>query len=141
MFIRHIITVLLSAGSLLVGSPPAKAEKQIVWTGWFSDSQCARSRAAAGTIGATNPDCAKTCLQKGIEPAFISEQANAVYGVKGYPSLVDDLGYHLEVTGTVDDDTKTVIVAKVRRLHYEGAACSRSNHHSTNIQSPYEKKR
>jgi hypothetical protein len=128
---KLILATVLPVASLSLGSAPGstpqKTAKQIVWTGWFSDSQCARTRTAEGTFRGINPICNKNCIQKGVAPVFISEQANAIFNVKDYPSVIEDLGYHLEITGTVtvDDAAKTVSIQNVRRLQYDGAACSR----------------
>jgi hypothetical protein len=103
--------------------------KNITWTGWFSDSQCASALAASGTFSATNPDCAKTCIEKGSAAVFISEQAKAIFRVtdypSDYPSVVEDLGYHVEVTAAVDEGAKTISIQSVKRLAYEGASCAR----------------
>jgi hypothetical protein len=101
------------------------ATKNITWTGWFSDSQCASARAASGTFSATNPDCAKTCIEKGGAPVFISEQAQAIFRVTDHPSVVEDLGYHVEITAAVDEGAKTISIRSVKRLSYEGASCAR----------------
>ena len=100
-------------------------EKTVTWTGWFSDQQCASARASSGAFTATNPDCARACIEKGVAPAFISEQAKAVYLVKGYDHVIDDLGYHVEIQGAVDEAAKTVAIRKVTRLEYQGASCAR----------------
>jgi hypothetical protein len=97
----------------------------VTWTGWFSDAKCATGRVAFGMFASTNPDCARQCIGAGAVPVFISEQAKALFEVKGYPALVDDLGYHMEVRATVDDAAKTITIQKTTRLGYDGAACSR----------------
>ena len=79
------------AAASMMACPLSAAEKAVTWTGWFADMGCARARATSGTFSATNPDCAKTCIEKGDSAAFISEQAKAVFQVKGY-SVVEDLG-------------------------------------------------
>src|SRR5258708_11572322 len=99
--------------------------KTVTWTGWFSDSQCALARAASGTFTATNPDCAKKCIQNGSAPAFISEQAQAVFTVKDYPAVADDLGLRVEVLAEVDEAEKTISVKKVTRLSEVVLACQR----------------
>jgi hypothetical protein len=108
----------------LVGGVGAE-EKNVTWTGWFSDVKCAAPRAAAGVFTITNPDCAKSCLEKGAAPVFISEQAKAIFQVKDYSSIIDDLGYRLEIQGAVDEAAKTIAIRNVKRLAYQGAACAR----------------
>jgi hypothetical protein len=100
-------------------------EKNVTWTGWFSDLKCASARAVAGTFTATNPDCAKSCIKTGISPVFVSEQAKALFIVKDFPSIFDDLGFHVEVQATVNEAARTITIQKVKRLEYEGAACER----------------
>jgi hypothetical protein len=97
----------------------------VTWTGWFSDIQCATARASQGLYGPTNPECAKTCIQDGKAPVFISEQSKAIYKVTGYSGVVDDLGYHVEVTADLNSADKTISIRSVKRLSYEGAACQR----------------
>src|SRR5437764_465248 len=101
--LRAIACMLLISAAIA-----ADAVKTVTWTGWFSDADCAASRAKAGIIGATNPDCAKQCIEKGIAPVFLSEQAKAMFTVKGYAGVIDDLGYHVEVQARVDEAAKTI---------------------------------
>jgi len=100
-------------------------DKTVTWTGWFADMKCASAHAAAGTFGPTNPECSKTCIQQGTAPVFISEQAKAIFPVKGGGSVIENLGYHIEVTGTVDTAANTIVIRNLKTLAYEGAACSR----------------
>ena len=101
------------------------AEKTVNWTGWFSDEGCAKGRVAAGLITPTNPDCARSCIQKGAAAVFISEQAKALYRVQGYERVVDDLGWHVQVEAAVDEEAHTVTIQKVTRMDYRGASCGR----------------
>jgi hypothetical protein len=100
-------------------------EHTVTWTGWFSDAHCAASRAAGGLFTATNPDCSKRCIDQGAAPVFLSEQAKAIFQVKGYAQLVDDLGYHVEVQGVLDEAGHSITIQKVTRLGWDGAACAR----------------
>jgi hypothetical protein len=115
----------LSALAIVVLAANTTASESNMWTGWFSDLECASARAAGGTISVTNPECARRCIERGIAPAFINEQTKAVYTVKAYPAAKDDLGYHVEVIGKIDEKTKTIMVQSVTRLESEGAACAR----------------
>ena len=119
-------TFLFLLSAFLLSVTGARSEqKPVTWTGWFSDLKCASARAASGTFTATNPDCAKTCLESGVMPAFISEQAKAVFTLKGGPSIIDQLGFHVEVEATVDQDAHTIEIHKIKQLGYDGAACAR----------------
>jgi hypothetical protein len=100
-------------------------------TGWFSDKGCAKPRVERGLIGPTNPDCVKRCLNDGAVPVFISEQAKALFEVQGYPSIADDLGYRVEVTGIVDESAKTITVKSVKRLEAVPLMCGRPKKKTT----------
>ena len=95
-------------------------------TGWFSDEGCAKGRVQSGSIGPTNPDCAKKCLDKGARAVFISEPGREMLLVTGYPNVKDDLGYKVEITGTHDVEAKTFSIQSVRRIgDYQGPSCQR----------------
>lgn len=94
-------------------------------TGWFSCEKCTAPKAARGEFRPSNPVCARNCIEKGSEPVFISEQGKELLKIRNYASIADDLGFHLEVTGIVEPNTKTISIEKVRRLEYEGASCAR----------------
>jgi len=106
---------------------PALAEsaKTVTWTGWFSDQKCAAPRAQSGTFTATNPDCAKKCLEEGTPAVFIAQDAKVVLKVTGYANVAADLGYRLEVRGTVNEAGDELAVERVTRLEYQGASCGR----------------
>jgi hypothetical protein len=119
-------TAVLAITLMLAGETCLPAESTVkTWKGWFSDLSCAASRATSGVFTGTNPECAKKCLESGVPPAFISDEAKAVLRVQGHPTLKDDLGYYVEVTGEVDMDAKTINVRSVKRLEYQGASCAR----------------
>jgi hypothetical protein len=116
---RFVICIAALTLTSSLGAEP----KSVTWTGWFSDSQCALARAAGGTFTATNPDCAKRCIEKGSTPVFISEQAQAVFTVKNYPGVIGDLGFRVEVIADVDEAAKTASIKKVTRLSEVGLSC------------------
>lgn len=118
-----VVTIFLILGS--VTATGKAAEKSVTWTGWFSDLKCASARAVKGTFTATNPECARQCIEAGGAAVFISEQAKAIFQVKAYSAVAGDLGYQLEVQGTVDDAANTITIEKVTRLNYEVPACVR----------------
>ena len=109
----------------LLWIPIGMAADATTLTGWFSDEQCAAPRVKAGFIGPTNPDCAKKCIDNDARAVFISEQHKRLFFVKNYASVTEDLGYKVEVTGRIDEASGTISLTAVKRLDYEGAACSR----------------
>jgi hypothetical protein len=95
-------------------------------TGWFSDEGCAKGRVASGLISPNGPDCVKKCLDNGARAVFISEQGKEMLIVTGYAKAKDDVGYHVEITGVRDADTKSFSVQTVKRIgEYQGPACAR----------------
>jgi hypothetical protein len=123
-----MIRIMALAVVLGLGAPdagPHGSEKTTTWTGWFSDKGCAAPRVARGQIGPNNPDCVKRCLADGAVAVFISEQAKALFEVRDHSSVNEDVGWHVEVTGVVDDTAKTIAVKSVKRLEYVGATCAR----------------
>jgi hypothetical protein len=96
--------------------PTWGGDETTTWTGWFSDKGCAESRVKNGNIGPNGTECVKRCLNDGATPVFISEQAKAMYEVKDYPNVASDVGYHIELTGVVDEKAKTISVTAVKRL-------------------------
>jgi hypothetical protein len=93
-------------------------------TGWFSDAQCAAPKVKKGIIAMNNPDCVKTCLKKGVAAVFISEQAKAMFEVRGHAAVAEDVGWHVEVTGRVDEAGQIIDIQSVKRLSEEGSTCA-----------------
>jgi hypothetical protein len=91
-------------------------ETDVTWTGWFSDQGCAESKVKSGNIGPNGTECVKRCLREGATAVFPSEQAKDMYEVKDYTGVLNDVGYHLEVSGVVDEEAKTISVRSVKRL-------------------------
>ena len=116
------IGALLLAASVLGGEPQTQS---VTRTGFFADEACARGRANSGVYTGNNPDCAKKCLDEGSPAVFVDEQAKALFNVKDYAGVKDDLGFHLEITGVVDEAAKTISVKSVKHLEQVGASCAR----------------
>jgi hypothetical protein len=110
--------------SLALTGDAESTAKSVTWTGWFADAQCHTGLSSTGTVTAPNPDCAKKCIEKGAAAVFLSEQAKALFTVKGL-DVIEDLGYHVAVQARVDETAKTIEIQKVTRLEYAGAACAR----------------
>jgi hypothetical protein len=94
----------------------------VTWTGWFSDKGCARI--TPGELPRPNGTaCVKRCLNEGSAPVFISEQARAIYEVRGFSSVKDNVGFYLEINAEVDEKAKTMTVKSVKRLSEVTASC------------------
>ena len=99
-------------------------DETTTWTGWFSDKGCAASKVKSGDIGPNGTECVKKCLSEGATPVFLSEQTKAMYEVKDHPGVRDDVGYHIELTGVVDESAKTISVRSVKRLSQVPQTCA-----------------
>ena len=126
MLYRRALTVGLGLViPALAAAQSASEPKTTTSTGWFSDKGCAAPKVARGQIGPNNPDCVKRCLDEGAAPVFISEQAKAMFDVKDYATVKDDVGYRVEITGIVDEEAKTITVKSVTRLEAVPLTCAR----------------
>jgi hypothetical protein len=131
MFCKMTLAVGLTLGLPALTVAQNVSETTATSTGWFSDKGCAEPRVKRGQIGPNNPDCVKRCLDEGAVPVFISEQAKALFEVKDYPTVRDDVGYRVEVIGIVDEKAKTIAVTSVKRLEAVPIMCGRPVKKST----------
>jgi hypothetical protein len=114
-------TLALAVTLVVSLSPQQQSPTTETWTGWFSDKTCAR--VTDDTPRPNGTACVKKCLSEGAAPVFISEQAKAVFEVRDRPTAKDDVGYHVELTGTVDRAANTISVQSVKRLSELTAIC------------------
>lgn len=120
---RQYMLIIL-AGVLFAGRAQAQGPA-ITLTGWFACHKCSTDRVARGEIRPTNPVCSRECIEKGDEAVFLSEQGKQLLKVKKYDWAPEDLGYHLEVTGTIDRAGGTITIDSVKRLSFNGSSCAR----------------
>src|SRR5271165_2462583 len=106
--------VLLIIGICLISMTVLAAAKDMTWNGWISDSKC-------GAKGA-NPEhaaCAKTCIEAGEKPVFVTDKDQKVVGIANPDAVKGDVGHHVQVTGTMNSDG-SLQVAKVTMLKDQG---------------------
>jgi hypothetical protein len=115
-----VLAVMLSMST---SNAIVELETTTTWTGWFSDKGCAASKVRSGNISPNGTECVKKCLNEGAMPVFLSEQAKRMYVVTEHPAVIDDVGYHVEVTGVVDEDAGTIAVLSVKRLSAVPPTC------------------
>ena len=116
-----VLSLCLAAG--IVGAQDRS--KTATLTGWFACDKCGPARLTAEKLGPTNPECARKCIEGGAAVVFLSEQGHELLKVKNYTSAKDDLGYHVELTGSLDAGSKTFTVQSVKRMEYTGSQCAR----------------
>jgi hypothetical protein len=115
--------LLLSAGTF--GARPESAAPAVTLHGWFSDKLCAPAKIKAEAITPNGTTCVKKCLDDGATPVFVDPKARAMYDVTNHPSVKDDVGYYLELTGVVDEKAKSISVQSVKRLGDVVQMCGR----------------
>jgi hypothetical protein len=119
-----LLTVILTASTL--GAAPAQTDNTVTWLGWFSDKSCAEAKVNnPESVTPNGTACVKRCLEEGATPVFVNPKARALYEVKDHPSLKEDVGYYLELTGVVDEKAKTISVRSVKRLGDVIQMCAR----------------
>jgi hypothetical protein len=92
--------------------------------GWLSDKGCAQSKIKAEDVTPNGTTCVKQCLETGATPVFVHPETRTLYELKDYPTFNDDVGYHLELTGVVDAETKTITVRSVKRVREVVNVCA-----------------
>ena len=103
------------------GAPREKTTR----LGWISDKGCAGAKLNDETITPNGTDCVKKCLDDGATAVFVDPKARAVYEVRNLADVKAQVGYYLEVTADVDEDTKTISIASVKRLGDVVQMCGR----------------
>jgi hypothetical protein len=93
-----------SAAPTQAKEPAAKAE---TWAGKISDSGC---NANKHTMGKDEADCVAMCVKGGKAYVFVADKDSKVLkiGNQKFAGLVTHAGHHVELTGTLKDDTITV---------------------------------
>ncbi len=116
-----LVTAFLCASP---GIAPQGAETQgKTLRGWLSDEVCARGRAAGGVYTGTNPDCAKQCVAKGKKIVLILRDEKQVLNITNQEIAKANIGDYVEVTGTIEEQTKTVHIDSLKMITQGRAMC------------------
>jgi len=121
--VSFAFAVVVTASTL--GAFSDRTAGAVTLNGWFSDKQCAPAKLKSEEVTPNGTVCVKKCLDEGATPVFVNPKTRAMYDVKDHPSVKDDVGYYLEVTGIVDEDAKTISVRSVKRLGEVIQMCAR----------------
>jgi hypothetical protein len=108
--------IALLAATLLAAPPPQTTEKTQALRGWVSDEKCARSHARDGIYTATNPDCTKDCVAKGIKIVLIDPKGKRILLLANQDAGKDHLGDYVEVSGVLDSEAMTLQIDKLKVL-------------------------
>lgn len=77
---------------------------------------------ARGCRSTGRPDCSKACIEKGAGPRSSPSNRTPFFNVVDSDSIIDDLGYQVEVGAAVDSVARTVRIIEVKQLSFDGAA-------------------
>ncbi len=110
-----ILMIACLALGLGMAPPGAGAQGQAL-RGWLSDEQCARIRATSGVYTGTNPDCAKKCVAKGVKVVLIATDQKEVLNIANPEAAKKNIGDYVEVTGNIDQKTKTLHIDSLKML-------------------------
>jgi hypothetical protein len=102
--------------AVLLGLMLGRWEDTVTLKGWLSDKGCAQAKVKAEDVTPNGTVCVKKCLDEGAEAVFVHPVSRTAFALKNYPTLREDVGYHLELTGVVDEKSKTITVRSVKRL-------------------------
>ncbi len=102
----------------LAADAPAKIVR-----GWLSDEGCATGRANSGVYTGTNPDCAKKCVAQGKKIVLIVPDEKVLLKIDNQDAALKNVGDFVEVSGTVDPQSKTVHIATLKMLEKGAAMC------------------
>jgi hypothetical protein len=85
---------------VLAAFAPFAAAEESTWVGWITDEAC-----GAKGANAEHKACAIKCHKDGLAYVFYNNADEKLYKVSDQEMAGDNLGYEVEVTGTLDGDT------------------------------------
>ena len=118
------ISLSLLAFAAVVSLPCLNAQDHdSVVRGWLSDEGCASGRASSGEYTGTNPDCAKKCVRQGKRIVLIDPDHKRLLVVLNRDSAIEHLGDYVEISGNLDEKTKTLKIDSMKLLEKGRAMC------------------
>ena len=101
---------------MLISLALVSVEDTTTLKGWLSDKGCAQAKVKGEEVTPNGTTCVKKCLEDGAEAVFVHPESRTLFALRDYPALKDDVGFHLQITGVVDETTRTIAVRSVKRL-------------------------
>lgn len=121
-FSRSVL-LLLVAVCLAPALQNARAAETTTVKGWISDGGCASGRANGGVFTGTNPECARKCISSGAKIVLIVPDQKKLLVVANPEAARANIGDFVEVTGSVDANTKTLHIDTLKLLTKGVAMC------------------
>jgi hypothetical protein len=83
--------------------------KDVVLTGYLTDSNCGKANARAG-----GEDCAKKCIKNGAKVQLVAD--NKTYTLEKVDKVEQHLGHEVKVTGQLDETAGIIRVASIEAV-------------------------
>ena len=106
----------LVLGLVLLAAMPAAAGEKGSWKGWIADAKCAAKQGADKVASADHAGCAENCIKGGEKAVFVSDSDGTIYQVENQVAVTSHAGHHVEVSGTLHKEDKTLTVDEVKML-------------------------
>ena len=117
-----ILTNLVIFASPLEGRQAQDSQKTVL-RGFLSDEGCAGGRAQSGLYTGTNPDCAKKCVREGKKMVFVDPDNKRLLTIANPDAAMENVGDYVEITGSLDEQVKTLHVSSLKLLEKRRAMC------------------
>jgi hypothetical protein len=101
----------------------SSAGGKVVLRGWLSDEGCAGGRAKSGLYTGTNPDCAKKCVSEGKKIVFVEPDHKRLLTIANQDVAKEHVGDYVEISGEVNEESKTLRVDSLTLLEKGRAMC------------------
>ncbi len=82
------------------------------WTGYLTDTHCAQQGATKEHTTA----CINKCMRDGAKAALWNESDQQLYTLSNFDRVSGLVGSQVEITGTLDPDTRTITVESANRV-------------------------
>ena len=82
------------------------------WTGYISDSGCAKKMGAAKVASDSHATCAQGCIKKGDKAVLVTDDGK-IYQIANQDKVTEHAGMKVTVSGDANGDTITVSEVKM----------------------------
>jgi hypothetical protein len=106
-----LAVMVLAAGFLLAGD----AAKAVTTQGFITDSYCGAKNATM-----EGKACALKCMEKGAKLVLYSSTDKKTFNLDDQTKAKENVGFEVSVTGTVDEATSSIKVAKIEPAPKKG---------------------
>jgi hypothetical protein len=98
------------------------ADDDVTVTGWVSDESCGAEHVKPG-----GEDCVRKCIKGAVElnpewtpqrMVFVTDGEHEIWFVENPKALQGEEGKHLRITGTLDEEKKSVRIRDKERLSH-----------------------